>query len=275
MKVSIVVPSRGCEYLRYLLFSLKEQTVRPYEVILVVKGCSVKLVEMLCSLYSLPCTIVEQRRGFFTAALNMGRKVASGDVILFTDDDAIAPRVWIRRYVRAFTYAPRDVGCISSRDIYIKLNELKVFLTADDLPQTKLYRWLVRTWLNPPLEPLEEYRFGVYIDRKLDVVHGPYLPDRACLSLPYRGVNMGFRSEVIDLIEFPEHPNMKRAPGNEQYVGLKLVLNGFKSVYTPSNPVLHIYREESLSRIRRRGEIAAEIALMKPLYAKLLSSKTL
>ncbi|MEM0079632.1 MAG: glycosyltransferase [Nitrososphaerota archaeon] len=270
MKVSVVVPSRGCEYLRYLLLSLREQTVRPYEVILVVKDCSVKLVEMLCNLYSLPCTIVEQKRGFFTAALNMGRKVASGDIVLFTDDDAIAPRGWIRRYVRAFTYAPRDVGCISSRDIYVKLDKLKVLPTADDLPQTKLYRWLVRAWLDPPLELLKEYKFGVYISKRLNVVHGPYLPEKACLSLPYRGVNMGFRSEVIDLIEFPEHPNMKRAPGNEQYVGLKLVLNGFKSVYIPSNPVLHIYRGESLSRTERRGEVATEIALTKSLYAKLL-----
>ncbi|MEM0241071.1 MAG: glycosyltransferase [Candidatus Nezhaarchaeales archaeon] len=270
MKVSVVVPSKGCEYLRFLLSSLRGQSMRPYEVILVVKECSVKLVELLCNLCSLPCMIVEQKRGFFTAALNIGRKVASGDIVLFTDDDSIAPKGWIERYVRTFTHAPQDVVCISSRDIYVKLNELKVLPTADDLPQTKLYRWLVRTWLNPPLEPLREYRFGVYIDKKLNVVYGPYLPGRACLSLPYRGVNMGFRSEVIDLIEFPEHPNMKRAPGNEQYVGLKLVLNGFKSVYTPSNPVLHIYRGESLSRTERRGEIATEITLMKSLYAKLL-----
>ncbi|MEM0241309.1 MAG: hypothetical protein QXP29_07600, partial [Candidatus Nezhaarchaeales archaeon] len=71
---------------------------------------------------------------------------------------------------------------------------------------------------------------------------------RACLSLPYRGVNMGFRGEVIDLIEFPEHPNMKRAPGNEQYVGLQLVLKGWRSIYVPVNPILHIFRRESLSR---------------------------
>ncbi|MEM3907929.1 MAG: glycosyltransferase, partial [Nitrososphaerota archaeon] len=261
---------KECKYLRFLLSSLREQNTRPHEVVLVVKECSVKLVEMLCNLYSLPCTIIEQKRGFVTVALNMSRKVVSGDIVLFTDDDAIAPKGWIERYVRAFTYAPRDVGCISSRDIYVKLNELKVLPTADDLPQTKLYRWLVRTWLNPPLKPLEEYRFGVYIDRKLNIVHGPYLPDRACLSLPYRGVNMGFKSEAIDLIEFPEHPNMKRALGYEQYVGLKLVLNGFKSVYIPSNPVLHVHRKESLSRTERRGEIATEVALMKSLYAKLL-----
>ncbi|MEM1645859.1 MAG: glycosyltransferase family 2 protein [Ignisphaera sp.] len=270
MKVSVVVPSKGCEYLRFLLFSLKEQSTRPHEVVLVVKECSVKLVESLCNLYSLPCTIVEQKKGFVTAALNIGRKVASGDIVLFTDDDAIAPKGWIKRYVKAFTHAPRDVGCISSRDIYVKLNELKTLPTADDLPQTKLYRWLVRTWLNPPLEPLREYRFGVYIDKKLNVVHGPYLPGRACLSLPYRGVNMGFRGEVIDLIEFPEHPNMKRALGYEQYVGLQLVLKGWRSIYVPVNPILHIFRRESLSRgvVERVKE--EEVSIMKYFFVKLI-----
>lgn len=275
MKVSVVIPSSGCKYLMYPLFSLREQTVRPYEVILVVKGCPIELVERLCRLNGLPCIIVEQKRGYFTTALNMGKENASGDIVLFTDDDAIAPKGWIERYIRAFTYAPRDVGSISSRDVYVKLDGLRILPTADDFPQIKLYRWLVRTWLEPPLDLLKEYRFGVYISKRLDVVHGPYLPDRACLSLPYRGVNMGFKGEVMDLVEFPEHPNMRRAPGNEQYVGLKLVLSGFKSMYIPSNPVLHIYREESLSRAKRfEDEVAREVDLMKSLYAKLISSTT-
>lgn len=78
---------------------------------------------------------------------------------------------------------------------------------------------------------LKEHRFGVCISKKLTVAHGPYLPGRACLSLPYRGVNIGFRGEVIDTIEFPEHPKLKRAPGNEEYAGLMLVLSVFKTIY--------------------------------------------
>ncbi|MEM3104160.1 MAG: glycosyltransferase family A protein [Candidatus Bathyarchaeia archaeon] len=272
MRVSVVVPSKGCEYLKYLLFSLKEQIVRPCEVILVVKDCEVKAVEKLCNDYSLPCIIVEQRRGFFTTALNIGKRVTSGDIVLFTDDDAIAPRGWIKRYVKAFNTAPRDIGCISSRDIYIQLDRRKIVFAADDFPQTKLYRWFITTWFEPPLEVLKKYRLGVYISKRLIVVHGPYLPDKACLSLPYRGVNMGFRGEVADLIEFPEHPKLRRALGNEQYAGLKLVLSGFKSIYIPNNPILHIYREESLSRTKScKEELIIEIALMKYLYTKLLA----
>lgn len=273
MKVSVVVPSKGCKYLNYLLLSLRNQTVRPHEVILVVKGCNVKSVEKACLSYGLPCIIIEQERGFFTTALNMGKRVAGGDIVLFTDDDAIAPRSWIERYVKAFNKAPRDVGSISSRDVYVKLNELKVVPTKDDIPHIKLYRWFVRTWFEPPLELLREYRLGVYISKRLDVVHGPYMPDKACLSLPYRGVNMGFKGEVVDTIEFPEHPELKRAPGNEQYVGLKLVLNGFKSLYIPNNPILHIYRKESLSRTKDES-VEREAMLMKSFFLKLISQRS-
>ncbi|MEM0001251.1 MAG: glycosyltransferase family 2 protein [Desulfurococcaceae archaeon] len=278
MKVSVVVPSKGCEYLRFLLFSLREQSTRPHEVVLVVKECSVKLVESLCSLYSLPCTIVEQKRGFFTVALNMGKRIASGDIVLFTDDDAIAPKGWIKRYIKAFTRASKDVASVSSRDVYIKLDEFRIAPTLDDYLHTMLYRWFIRTWLEPPLELLKEYRFGVYVSKRLNVVHGPYLPSRACLSLSYRGVNMAFRREVIDEVEFPEHPELKRAPGNEQYVSLKLILKGFKTVYIPNNPILHIYREDSLSRIkdkRLKKEMMREVELMRSLYLKMLSQNSI
>jgi len=185
MKVSVVVSSKGCRYLGCLLSSLRGQIIRPHEVILVVKDCDVKAIERFCSNHQLPCIIVEQDRGSFTTACNIGKREANGDIILFTDDDAIAPKGWIKRYVKTFTRSPKDVASISSRDIYIKLDELRRAPTIDDYPHIRLYRWFIRTWLEPPLEVLKEYRWGVYIDNDLTVINGPYIPGRACLSLPY------------------------------------------------------------------------------------------
>jgi len=45
VKVSIVVPSKGCKYLSYLLASLKNQSIKSFEVILIVKDCSIKYVK--------------------------------------------------------------------------------------------------------------------------------------------------------------------------------------------------------------------------------------
>jgi len=36
------------------------------------------------------CDIIEQKIGHVTRALNVGKKEAKGDLIIFTDDDAVA-----------------------------------------------------------------------------------------------------------------------------------------------------------------------------------------
>ena len=48
MRVSVVVPSKGCVYLNYLLYSLKNQIIKPYEIIIITKNCNYIKVEKLC-----------------------------------------------------------------------------------------------------------------------------------------------------------------------------------------------------------------------------------
>jgi glycosyltransferase involved in cell wall biosynthesis len=269
-RASVVVPSKGCKCLKHLLRGLRDQSVRPYEVILVVKECDIKVVESLYKRYELPCVIVEQERGYFTHALNMGKKEAKGDILLFTDDDAIPLQKWVERYAELHARY-RDVAGISSRDVYVDLDGLRLVPTADDKTIVRIYRWLVRPWLEPPHPSLEKCRLGVYLTRRLYVAHGPFIPDRTCYSLPFRGVNMSFKASYIYDTWFPEHESLKRAPGNEQHFGLQLLLKGFDIVYVPSNPVLHITRSESLSRTRYRKELLkGEFEMMKGLYRELL-----
>ncbi|MEM1914635.1 MAG: hypothetical protein QXJ64_01795 [Thermosphaera sp.] len=99
-----------------------------------------------------------------------------------------------------------------------------------------------------PASPTEKYRFGVYISKNFGVKHGPFIPNRMCYSLPFRGVNISFKSQLAYDAWFPEYPGLERAPGNEQYFGPQIVLKGFDTIYVPSNPVYHITRTESLSR---------------------------
>jgi glycosyltransferase involved in cell wall biosynthesis len=268
MMVSIVVPSKGCKYLGYLLTGLRDQSVKPNEVVLAVKECDLRHVEDLCSRNNLPCAIIEQKSGYFTHALNMGKREAKGDLIIFTDDDAIPLGKWIERYIRLHTMYSNIAG-ISSRDIYLDLKNMKVMSTPDDKAVTKLYRWAIRPWLERPHPLLSKYRMGVYLTRDLDVVHGPFIPGKECFSLPFRGVNMSFKASYIHDAWFPEHELLRRAPGNEQYFGMQLILKGLDSIYVPGNPVLHIAREESLSR-SNAGEIKLETRIMKSLYRKLI-----
>ena len=269
MKVSIIVPSKGCKYLKYLLRGLRGQSIKPYEVILVIKECDVKAIENLCRELDLLSIVIEQKQGCFTHALNIGKEEARGDIAIFTDDDVIPLRKWIERYVEMHVLYP-DIAGISSRDIYVNLNELKLMPTPDDKSIVRLYRWSVRPWLEPPHPIMRRYRLGVYLTKKLNIAHGPFIPSRACYSLPFRGVNMSFKTSYIHDAWFPEHESLKRAPGNEQYFGLQLLLKGFDIIYAPNNPILHIVRSKSLSRTRSLHEIMWEFKVMRLFYENLL-----
>ncbi|ABP49964.1 MAG: glycosyltransferase family A protein [Pyrobaculum arsenaticum] len=271
-RISIIIPSLGTSFLEYLISSLRRQSARPWEIILVMKADEKGLLEAerLCSRSSLNCSVVEQRRGYFTTALNMGKREARGDIVVFTDEDAIAPRKWIERYIKLHSVYKDAVG-ISSRDIYVDLDSLRLLPTPDDKAYVKLYRWIVRPWLDNPHPLFRKYRLGMYITKNFDIAHGPCIPNKTCYSLPFRGVNMSFKNEYIQDVWFPEHPRLKRAPGNEQYFGIQLALKNLDCIYTPNNPVLHIHREESLSRTSK-DNIMSEYKIMKILYRQLLNS---
>jgi GT2 family glycosyltransferase len=164
MKASVIIPSKGCTYIKHPLLALRVQTLRPHETVLVVKRCNLKEVEDLCREAGLSCVVIEQGSGFFTHALNLGKKNATGDLLLFTDDDAIPLSKWIEKYVKLHLAYPRAAG-IASRDIYLDLREMRLRPTPDDKPPTKLYRWAVKPWLEMPHPLLRKYRFGVYLTK--------------------------------------------------------------------------------------------------------------
>jgi glycosyltransferase involved in cell wall biosynthesis len=269
IKASIVVPSKGCAYLRYLLKGLRGQSYPSFEVILILKDCDLRAVECLCQDYSLNCVILEQKEGNVTQALNMGKKEAEGDITIFTDDDAIPLQGWVERYIKLH-HKFKNVAGISTRDIYIDLSGLQTLPIPDDKPEVRLYRLFIRSWLEQPHPLLKKYRLGVYLTKKLNIVHGFCIPNRICYSLAFRGVNMSFKTNYIYNMNFPEHKLLKRAIGFEQYFSLQLVLKEFDLVYVPNNPVLHIARSESLSRTRHKDELKRELEIMKGLYRELL-----
>ncbi len=270
MKVSVVVPTTSLDRLRTLLMSLRDQALRPSEVIIVAKGVDVKLIEDYCSALSLRCIVLNQVEGYVTRALNMGKDAASGDIAVFTDDDAIALRGWLKRYVELFAKYDENTACISSRDIYVNMGSFKLLPTPDDESVTKLYRVFIRPVLEKPIPTLRKYWCGVYIDNGLNIRHGPCIPGRECYSLPLRGVNMAFSGGALSEFKFPEHPLLRRGIGFEQHVGLQLVLRGWDCVYVPNNPILHMARDDSLSRARNPSVGIDEGKVIKALIRELL-----
>ena len=250
MLASVAIPTyKGAPFISYVLESLGNQSFKDFEVVIVIKPCGDKtedIVRKTCDMLNLQYRILIQHEGYFTNALNMCLKNAKGDILLFTDDDAILPINWINEHISEHKRFPR-AGAISGHIIYYDLDSGKFLRSDVERPLVRVYRRFLLPTLERPHSLFKDYRQGVYITNTFSVAAGPGIPYKKCLSLPVRGVNMSFKKEAAEDAQFPEHPLLKTAPWNEQYIGAQLVLNGYKSFFNPSLLVYHILRK-SLSR---------------------------
>ncbi|MEJ5292213.1 MAG: glycosyltransferase [Candidatus Methanosuratincola sp.] len=274
MKASVIIPTLGGGYLDHTLRTLGRQTVKPDEVVLVVKGSDPAKLERKCSEYGLSSTVLEQTGGRVTRAYNMGKEAATGDVLIFTDDDVLLPPEWVERHLSLHRAYPKVAG-IGSRDIQYDLASGKTVPTRDERLPFKFYRPVRRLLglrLHPPHPFLRKYRLGIYLTKEGKIRYGPLLPNFRCYSLSYKGANMSFKREAVEGVSFVEHPRLRRCLGFEQHFALSLLLRGYDTVYTPENPLFHI-RHESLSRTAYKSvlsEIISEQSFMESLLRDLL-----
>jgi glycosyltransferase involved in cell wall biosynthesis len=110
-----------------------------------------------------PVVVLEEPRPGKAYALNLGLSVAKGQLLLFTDDDAVIDRMWFRAIEAAFTASGAD--CVGGRVVPLWLGPRPA--------------WLNDSWLN--------------VLAMLDL--GPEPRDLAT-ELLY-GVNYAFRREVF------------------------------------------------------------------------------
>lgn len=272
MRTSVIIPTSGRVSLSYLLDALQNQTVKPNEIVLITRPTDLKKVRELCVRYNLNSIVLNQIDGFVARAYNIGLEKATGDLILFTDDDAIPPKNWIEKYVELHTKYPKNIGCICSRDIYLDIKNKVLLPTPDDSVTNRLYRFFVRTWLTPPHKNLTKYRLGVYVSKNYEVTHGPCIPLKSCYSLPFRGVNLSFKSVAITHLSIPESNFNKNALCFEQYLGVQMIKRSYASIYVPDNPVLHI-AHKSLSRHVGERISDTQRLVLKSMYKEILERK--
>ena len=93
MKVSVVIPTyNGAHKILNVLRSLEKQTVKPDEVLVVIDGSTDDTAALLSiQKYNFPdFRIIEQENGGRAKVRNRGAHEASGDLLIFLDDDMIA-----------------------------------------------------------------------------------------------------------------------------------------------------------------------------------------
>lgn len=246
----MVVPTyRRAWSLPYLLDGLVNQSVKPDEVIIVLKPSGDGSEEVIKRyMDKLNIKILIQEKGSVTDAYDIGIKESNGDILLFTDDDAIPHKDWVKRYIELFSKLT-DAGAIGglsykaylSSDGYIRLTDEPLF--ANESTKKVFYR--------KPLKELHNYC------RWLSVSGFPGA--RTCLSPIIKSVllsgnNMGFKSEALRGLNLKEsYRGSRKGFYSEFYMAYYVIKRGFGS-YHVINPditpvVWHIIsNRESLTR---------------------------
>ena len=273
MSCTVVIATyRGANYLSHIIRSLGAQSFKEFETIFVVKPSgdgTVSLVEDLSNDLNLEKRIILQKEGNVTKALQLGVEKARGDVILFTDDDAILPGNWLKKHLDLYQ-EPR-IGAVSGNILNYDLHQRRVLPLETSAPLVRIYRKLFRPIIDRPHKLFVDYRQGVYVTWDYRIVAGRGIPSSPCLSLPCRGVNLSFRTMALKNIDFPEHPSLRRYLLWEPYLGVQVVVKGWKALYDPSIVVYHIIRQ-SLSRTSERKEVRFERNVMRKMLGKYLTN---
>jgi GT2 family glycosyltransferase len=116
LSVSVLVPTyQRPAALARCLAGLAAQVRPPDEVLVVVRGEDVATRAVVARGWDLPVHEVVVARPGAVAARNAGLEVATGDVVAFTDDDAVPRPDWLARLVAV--YADPSVGAVGGRDV--------------------------------------------------------------------------------------------------------------------------------------------------------------
>ena len=100
LKASVVVPAYNEEdYLGKALASLKNQSIEPFEIIVVDNNSTDKTVEIAKS-YNVK--IIKEHTQGLSYARDKGFDEAKGDILLRLDSDSVAPTDWVERITQEF-----------------------------------------------------------------------------------------------------------------------------------------------------------------------------
>lgn len=117
MKISIIIPVYNDKhYLGACLKSIEEQTLKPYEVIVVDNNSNDGSVE-IASNYSFVQVVQEPKQGIVFAR-NTGFEEATGDILARIDSDSILPANWVEKIDKAFSESPSIMAYTGAPDFY-------------------------------------------------------------------------------------------------------------------------------------------------------------
>jgi len=213
--VSVVIPNlNGREYLGDCLSSLRSQTLRDFEVILVDNGSQDGSVELVRQEFPWVERIVENRSNLgFAKACNQGIQASRGEYVALLNNDTEAHPSWLEELVRVAGADPL-VGMVASKTLFFDHRDV-IDTTGHLIYPDGLNRGRGRLEVD-----------SAQYDDKLDV----FFPS-GCAAL-YRKTMF----EEIGL--FDEH---HFAYGDDTDIGIRGRLAGWKCLFAPKAIVYHRY----------------------------------
>ena len=107
-KISVIIPTLNrADFIPETIHSIANQTVKPYEIIVVDNGSDDNTVELLEKLFPEQVKIIENDGNFYPgAARNLGIEAATGDYIQFFDSDDIMTKNRFESLLAVFAKYP-------------------------------------------------------------------------------------------------------------------------------------------------------------------------
>lgn len=145
-KTSIIIPTyNGKELLKDCIYSIKQHTEEPYEIIVVDNGSTDGTVD-ICRQEQVTFISLASNTGF-PAACNMGLKIASGNTLLLLNNDVIVSRNWLKNMLTCL-YSRENIGIVGPLTNYasgkqqIDMPYTDLEEMADQLNEPDAEKWM-------------------------------------------------------------------------------------------------------------------------------------
>jgi glycosyltransferase involved in cell wall biosynthesis len=255
-KVSVIIPTKNrCEALKQCLDSLMTQTYKNLEII-IVDGGSTDRTKELVNDYSnkLPIVFTVQNGGLIPQE-NKGWRIASGDIIVRTDDDVIADSGWIEEIVNTFNLSDKVGGVTGPTIIPEKRKEYRdLFHFQKKLTQGGIFWKLIgKIYFDYFLEG-EPFAIGKWF-RSGAFSLGSNYPECLKLKEPievdhHEACNMAIKKYILEKIGGFDETFVGIGEFNEPDVSFKIRKVGYKTMFNPKARVEHFPSREGFFKER-------------------------
>jgi glycosyltransferase involved in cell wall biosynthesis len=243
--VSIIIPTYNrCNSLQLCLESLRGQTCKDFEVIVVDVGSTDGTKELVQKFSDMQIRYILSQRSDLTAKKNLGWKLAQSDIVAFIDDDVVLNSMWLSELLNTFLWSDKVGGVtgptlvqedrLKNRDLFYFLGKFK---EKDIVWRTigKIYEIIILE--GRPLDVGRIFRSGAF---------SPGSNYSSCLNIKdhievdyLEACNMSFRRNLVEKVSGFDESYSGTSEWSEPDLSFKISNLGYSLIFNPKVIVEH------------------------------------